>query len=399
MLIRLASYLHHGTQCEQMSLLKPGNTTDGTARARSECGKRWHVSFKLYLIYCITVGPIKSMFCPANLWSQDWRLASAIQAKIQSNDVEGALMFAEKIPEFFYGFIPAGICLVLVIMNLSVERYEAAHKLLSSFHSVLSKSAKQAPIDFYEAAIILTWETTLYLHKKDENKKYAKIIQQIIRLKSLSLSMTGLLPTVLEQAHMKGYLSTDALDEWGLSQTSEMFLHNVDITKPMMLLQKGQIHALNQQYKEAIDCFEQQLTELEYLQGQGTASCASTLATLEIARAYSKMKLFDKSIEARKKALRLDFQNHGKDNTFVRAALYSSLGDDYLGLLKFDWAEKAYRTSLRIFIEIGNESGPSTCYLFKMLHFVYLHQNDPVTAELYRRKQESLERKLGVKVP
>ena len=83
--------------------------------------------------------------------------------------------------------------------------------------------------------------------------------------------MTGLLPTVLEQAHMKGYLSTDALDEWGISQSSEMFMHNVDITKPMMLLQKGQIHALNQQYKEAIDCFEQQLTELEFLQGQGTA--------------------------------------------------------------------------------------------------------------------------------
>ena len=111
------------------------------------------------------------------------------------------------------------------------------------------------------------------------------------------------------------------------------------------------------------------------------------------------MKLFDRSIVARKKALRLDFQNHGKDNTFVRAVLYSSLGDNYLGLLKFDWAEKAYRTSLSIYIEIGNESCPSTCYLYKMLHFVYLHQNDPVTAELYRKKQESLERKLGVEFP
>ena len=111
------------------------------------------------------------------------------------------------------------------------------------------------------------------------------------------------------------------------------------------------------------------------------------------------MKLFDKSIEARKKALRLDFQNHGKDNTFVRAVLYSSLGDDYLGLLKFDWAEKAYRTSLRIFIKIGNESCPSTCYLYKMLHLVYLARNDPVTAELYKRKQLALECKLGVKVP
>ena len=97
MLIRLASYLHHGTQCEQMSLLKQGNM-DETASARTDSGKRWHVPFKLYLIYCITIGPIKSMFCGALSfwWSQDWRLVSAIQAKIQSNDGEGALVYMQK---------------------------------------------------------------------------------------------------------------------------------------------------------------------------------------------------------------------------------------------------------------------------------------------------------------
>ena len=169
MLIRLASYLHHGTQCEQMSLLKAGKM-DETVSARSDRGRRWHVSFKLYLIYCITIGPIKSMFCWASEWSQDWRLASAILAKIQLNDIEGALMYGAKIPEFFYDFIPTGISLTLVVMNLAVERYEAAHKLLSSISSVLSKSLKPTPDAVIECIIISSWEATLYLHRQDENQ-------------------------------------------------------------------------------------------------------------------------------------------------------------------------------------------------------------------------------------
>ena len=111
------------------------------------------------------------------------------------------------------------------------------------------------------------------------------------------------------------------------------------------------------------------------------------------------MSQFDRSNALLKKALRLDFLNHGKDNTFVRAKLYMLLGCDFFGLFNFDWAERAYRTSLRIFIDIGNASCPATCHLYKMLHFVYLHQNDPVTAELYRRKQVALDRELGLKVP
>ena len=165
-----------------------------------------------------------------------------------------------------------------------------------------------------------------------------------------------------------------------------------------MHLQKGRIHALNHQHKEAIDCFALHLPELELLQGQGTASSDSITIICKIAETYLQMNLFDRSIDSLKKALRLDLLYHGKDSTFLRAALYSLLGDGYFRLLKFDWAEKAYRTSLRIFIEIGNASCPSTSYLYKMLHFVSLHQNDPVTAELYKRKQEALQHKLGAKV-
>ena len=211
--------------------------------------------------------------------------------------------------------------------------------------------------------------------------------------------MTGFFLSKLYKAHMNGYISTVELEEWEISQTSRMFLDNAVTNEPTMFLLKGQIHVFNQQYKEAIDCFEQYLTKLDFLQGQGIASSASTLAIYLSANAYSRMNLFDRSIDSLKKALRLDFLNHGKNNTFLRAGLYMSLGDDYCDLLNFDWAEKAYRTSLSIYIEIGNESCPSTCYLYKMLHLVYLARNDPVTAELYKRKQLALECKLGVKVP
>ena len=268
MLIRLASYLHHGTQCEQMSLLKAGKM-DETASARSDRGRRWHVSFKLYLIYCITVGPIKSMFCTAiSFWFQDWRLVSAIQASIQSNDFEGALKYAAKIPELFYCFIPVGISLVLVHANLIHERYEKAYKLLCSIRSVLSKSAKLAVSkNLYESIIIDTWQVTLYLQNKEENQTYATFVKQMISSKLLSLPMTGYFLTVLNEAHMNGYLPTVELDEWGVSQTSELIMDNVDTHNPVMLLLKGRIHELNQQYKEAINCFEQYLTEFEFLQG------------------------------------------------------------------------------------------------------------------------------------
>ena len=166
-----------------------------------------------------------------------------------------------------------------------------------------------------------------------------------------------------------------------------------------MHLLKGRIHVLNRQYKEAIDCFEQHLTKLDSLQGQGTVSSASIVAYCDMAAPYSKMKLFDRGIDLLKKALRLDFLNHGKHSTYIRAMLYMLLGNNYSHLQKFDWAEKAYRTSLHILIEIGNASCPSTCYLYKMLHHVYLGQNDHVTAELYKRKQLALEHKLGFKVP
>ena len=339
------------------------------------------------------------MFCRAiSFWFQDWRLVSAIQAKIQSNDDKGALMYAAKIPEFFYRCVPVGISLLLVQLNLTLERYERAHKLLCSIRSVLSMSVEPVPNYLNEAVIIFTWEVSLYLHMKDENQTYATILKQMIRSKSLSSNMTGYFLTALDKAHMNGYLPTVDLEEWGISQASEMFLDNFDTNEPMMLLQKGRSHALNHQHKEAIDCFEHYLTELELLQGQGTSS-VSIWTHLSIAKSYSKMNLFDRSIDTVKKALIFDFLHHGKDNTVDRAAISMSLGNDYLGLLNFDWAEKAYRTSLSIFIEIGNRSCPSTCYLYKMLHFVYLHQNDPVTAELFRRKQVALEQKLGVKVP
>ena len=171
------------------------------------------------------------------------------------------------------------------------------------------------------------------------------------------------------------------------------------LTSQQCFYKKGWIHAFNEQYKEAIDCLEQRFKELEILQGQGTTSTFLISTFLESGKAYSEMKLFDRSIDALKKALKLDFLHHGKDNTFGRAAIYFWLGVGYFCLLNFDCAEKAYRTSLSIFIEIGNESGPSTCFLYHMLHLVYLGQNDPVTAELYKRKQLALERKLGVKSP
>ena len=285
MLIRLASYLHHGTQCEQMSLLKQGNM-DETASARSDRGKSWHVSLKLYLIYCIAIGPIKSMFCRAtSFWFHDWRLVSAIQAKIQCDDSDGVLMYAAKIPEFSYGFIPVGISFVLMHANLRHERYEMAYKLLCGIHSVLSKSGKPVITDYLNEVIItFTWEVTFYLHKRDENQTYAKILKQMISSKFLSPPMTGYLLTVLDEAHMNGYLPTVDLDEWGISETSEMFLDNVDTNKPAMLLLKGRIHALNHQHKEAINCFEQHLRKLEFLQGQGTVSSASIVALWDMAK-------------------------------------------------------------------------------------------------------------------
>ena len=105
-----------------------------------------------------------------------------------------------------------------------------------------------------------------------------------------------------------------------------------------------------------------------------------------MAKSYSKIKLFDRSIDLLKKALRLDFLNHGKDNTFVRATLYMSLGNEYFNLHRYDWAEKAYRTSLRIFTQIGNACCLSTCHLYKMLHLIYLGWNDPISAELCTRE-------------
>ena len=309
-------------------------------------------------------------------------------------------MYAAKIPESFYGSIPVGISLSLVHATLIHERYEMAYNLLCSIRSVLSKSAKPAVPDYLnEAIVIFTWQVTLYLHKKDENQTYATILKQMIRSKSLSLSMTAYLLYALGAAHLNGYIPTVDLEEWGISQTLEMFVDSIDTNKSSMLLLIGRIHLNNQQYKEAINCFEQHLTELEFLQGQGITSDASTVTTLEIAKSYSTMKLFDRSIDSYKKALRIDFLNHGKDNTFIWAVLYSQLGDDYFSIHKYDWAEKVYGTSLHIFIEIGNASGRSTCNLYRMLHLVYLCQNDPVTEEVYKRKQLALERKLGVKVP
>ena len=69
--------------------------------------------------------------------------------------------------------------------------------------------------------------------------------------------MAGYFLSVFEKARMNGYLSNVDLDEWGISLTSEMILDNVDTNQPMMLLGKGRIHVLNQQYKEAINLLEQ----------------------------------------------------------------------------------------------------------------------------------------------
>ena len=276
-----------------------------------------------------------------------------------------------------------------------------AYKLLCGIHSVLSKSGKPVVTDYLNEVIItFTWEVTFYLHKRDENQTYANILKQMIRSKFLSPPMTGYLLTVLDEAHMNGYLPTVDLDEWGISETSEMFPDNVDTNKPAMLLLKGRIHALNHQHKEAINCFEQHLRKLGFLQEQGTVSSASIVALWDMAKSYSKIKLFDRSIDLLKKALRLDFLNHGrhgKDNTFICATLYMSLGNEYFNLHRYDWAEKAYRTSLRIFTQIGNACCLSTCDLYKMLHLIYLGRNDPITAELYKRKQLALECN-GIKV-
>ena len=125
------------------------------------------------------------MFCTAiSFWFEDWRLVSAIQASIQSNDFEGALKYAAKIPELFYCFIPVGISLVLVHSNPTHERYEKAYKLLFSIRSVLSKSAKLAVSkNLYESIIIDTWQVTLYLQNKEENQTYATFIKQMISSK------------------------------------------------------------------------------------------------------------------------------------------------------------------------------------------------------------------------
>ena len=381
MLIRLASYLYHDSQCERTSFLKVSQTNED----RLDKFKQWHISPKLFLMYFIARGPSECLY-PAeekdiiywkNLTLSDKRLISALEVKVSLGG--SCYGYVEKLSPQVFSNPPCLLACILTTFLNKNGNHKLAHKCLKDIE------AQSADDEATQRAAILLWETATRSGMCRERRIYEERVTALLTSNSL-----------ISASHLVSML-------WGLRFDGYRIPYDLTILSIHSLKSfiEAYYHFLLGDYKLSLEIFME--CELQEDQNKGEESISLFQMTLlvQIGEVYLKLLAYDDCLETLKQAVitHMKFLDHQHDRIFADA--FRLIGDCYLAKNEYVWASRAYRMALHIHdctppLTKSNGLTPNIAAIYDNLHIIYRQQNDLIRATLCKMRSDKIKRHLHI---